>query len=96
MLADLAVDPRQRVVFRTVGGELERQVRALAVLRPERMQAGKMRAVLGVFVFVERRADIVPGGVPHNIDRGFRVRDALEVQRSDDGGESVVAHDSHR
>src|SRR5262245_17379181 len=96
MLADLAVDPRQGIIFRTVGRELERQVATLAVLRLECMQAGEMRAVLRVFVPVERRADVAPGGVPQSIDGGFCVRDAVTVQWSDDGDESVAAHGRHR
>ena len=96
MFADLAVDPCQCVSFRTVGGEFEREVCTLVVLRLERMQAGEMRAVLGVFVPVECRADIVPGRVSQNIDGGFCVRDAIEIQRGDDGDESVAAHASHR
>ena len=96
MFADLAVDPRQSVSFRTVGGEFEHEVCTLAILRLECMQAGEMRAVLGVFVPVKRRADVVPGGVSQHIDSGFCVRDAIEIQRGDDGDESVAAHASHR
>src|SRR5207342_783356 len=58
VFADLAVDPSQCVSFRTIGGEFEREVCTLAVLRLERMIAGEMRAMLSVFVPVERRADV--------------------------------------
>ena len=88
MFADLTVDPSQCVIFRAIGGEFERQVGALAVLRAERMQAGEMRAMLGVFVLVERRADVAPRGISQSIDGGFCLGDAIEIERRDDGDES--------
>src|SRR5262245_15060533 len=73
VFADLAVDPGECLIFRTVGGEFERQVCTLAVLRLERMKAGEMRAMLSVFVPAERCTDVASRGISQNIDGGFCV-----------------------
>ena len=94
-VADCARDPLQRRILGTVGGELERQVAALAVLRSERVQAGEMRALPVVVQRIERRFDLGVGRIAQRIDGALRVRNAIERQRRNDGDESV-AHAGHR
>ncbi len=95
IVADLSLDPRQRVILRAVGGEFEGNVGALAVLRAEGMQTGEMRAVLAVLKLVERSFDKGLCRISQSVDGGFGVRDTIQIERRDDGDESV-AHGDHR
>src|SRR5690348_13899325 len=95
MLPDLALDPSQRLFVRAVGRKFEHDVRALAVARPQRMQARKMRSVFAIFVLIQGGADIVAGRIPQGSDGDFSVRDTVRIERRYDSNK-CMAHDTHR